>query len=106
MRVIHRRIAWLLCIFALVTGCASSPPSKPETRVPGDYAYTKDYIRWFIQQQMKKHSVTGLSLALVDDQRIVWAEGFGHADKARNVSATPETLFRADPSPSSSRRPR
>ncbi len=93
--MIHRRIAWLLCIFALVTGCASSPPSKPETRVPGDYAYTKDYIRWFIQQQMKKHSVTGLSLALVDDQRIVWAEGFGHADKARNVSATPETLFRA-----------
>ena len=63
--------------------------------MPGDYSYTKEYIRWFVHQQMKKHDVTGLSLALVDDQRIVWAEGFGYADKAHNVPATPETLYRA-----------
>lgn len=44
---------------------------------------------------MKKHDVTGLSLALIDDQRVVWAEGFGHADRANNVLATPETLYRA-----------
>ncbi len=93
--MIHRRVAWLLCIFALVTGCASSPPPKPETRVPEDYEYTKEYIRWFVQQQMKKHDVTGLSLALIDDQRIVWTEGFGYADKVHNVPATPETLYRA-----------
>lgn len=90
-----RRVIWLFCFFALLTGCVSSPPPKPETRVPGDYAYTKDYIRWFVQQQMKKHDVTGLSLALIDDQRVVWAEGFGYADKAHNVLATPETLYRA-----------
>lgn len=91
----YRRVACLLCIFALVAGCASSPPPKPETRVPGDYEYTKEYIRWFVQQQMKKHDVTGLSLALIDDQRVVWAEGFGYADKAHNVPATPATLYRA-----------
>ncbi|MDR4469681.1 MAG: beta-lactamase family protein [Nitrospira sp.] len=93
--MILRQWAWLLCVLALVAGCAGSPPPKPEIRVPGDYAYTKDYIRWFVQQQMKKHDVTGLSLALVDDQHIVWAEGFGYADKAHNVLATPETLYRA-----------
>lgn len=91
----HVRLAWLACIVALLTGCLNSAPPKPETRVPGDYAYTKEYIRWFVQQQMKKHDVTGLSLALVDDQRIVWAEGFGYADKAHNAPATPETLYRA-----------
>lgn len=90
-----RRWTWLLCCFMLLAGCASSPPPKPETRQPGNYEYTKEYIRWFTQQQMKKHDVTGLSLALIDDQRIVWAEGFGYADRAHNVPATPETLYRA-----------
>ncbi len=89
------RLAWLGSFVVLLAGCLNSPPPKPETRVPGDYAYTKDYIRWFVHQQMKKHDVTGLSLALVDDQRIVWAEGFGYADKAHHVPATPETLYRA-----------
>lgn len=93
--MMSRQVVWLSCLFALVAGCVTSPPPKPETRVPGDYAYTKDYIRWFTLQQMKKHNVTGLSLALIDDQRVVWAEGFGYADKAHNVPATPDTLYRA-----------
>ena len=84
-----------LMITALLMGCFHSPPPKPETRLPGDYAYTKEYIRWFVQQQIKKHDVTGVSLALVDDQRVVWAEGFGYADKAHNLPATPDTLYRA-----------
>jgi CubicO group peptidase (beta-lactamase class C family) len=44
---------------------------------------------------MKKRDVTGLSIALVDDQRVVWPEGFGYADKAGNVPASPETVYRA-----------
>lgn len=88
-------LVWLGCFMVLLAGCLNSPPPKPEVRVPGDYTYTKEYIRWFVHQQMKKHNVTGLSLALVDDQRIVWAEGFGYADRAHNVPATPETLYRA-----------
>ena len=32
---------------------------------------------------------------MVDDQRVVWAEGFGFADKANEVAATPETIYRA-----------
>ena len=91
----HARLAWLTCFVALLMGCLNSPPPKPETRLPSDYAYTKDYIRWFVHQQMKKHDVTGLSVALIDDQRVVWAEGFGYADRAHNVPATPETLYRA-----------
>lgn len=89
-----RRWIWLSCVFVLLTGCISSPPPKPETTIPGDYAYTKDYIRWFVQQQMKKHDVTGLSLALIDDQRVVWAEGFGYADKANNIPAKAGTIYR------------
>jgi len=37
--------------------------------------------------------ITGLSVALVDDQEMVWSEGFGYADKANGVAATPDTLY-------------
>lgn len=36
-----------------------------------------------------------MSIALVDDQTVVWSQGFGYADQARQVKAAPETLYRA-----------
>jgi len=83
-----------LLMFILV-GCASAPlkPAKPATL--GDYGPTKEYISRLIRQEMEKQQVTGLSIALVDDQKVVWAEGFGYADKARGIAATPETIYRA-----------
>jgi len=47
-----------------------------------------------IEQAMHKNGVTGLSLSLVDDQQVVWAQGFGYADEANNIPATPETVYR------------
>jgi CubicO group peptidase (beta-lactamase class C family) len=38
--------------------------------------------------------VPGLSLALVDDQRIVWAQGFGFADVEHGIPASAEKLYR------------
>ena len=82
-------------IFAafILTGCASAP-MRPAEIVRNDYEASKQYLAALIQYQMKKHDVTGLSIALVDDQRIVWAQGFGFADKAQNIAATSETLYR------------
>jgi CubicO group peptidase (beta-lactamase class C family) len=61
----------------------------------GDYAKVAEYVSALVRHEMKKRDVTGLSIALVDDQRVVWAEGFGYADKAGNVPASPETVYRA-----------
>ena len=36
----------------------------------------------------------GLSIAIVHDQDVVWAKGYGLADVARKQAATPETLYR------------
>ncbi len=83
----------LLLIFALA-GC-STMPKRPDTLVRGDYGYTKEYVSWLIRKEMKQQDVTGLSIALVDDQRVVWAQGFGYADEANKISATPETVYRA-----------
>ncbi|MNC45381.1 beta-lactamase/D-alanine carboxypeptidase [compost metagenome] len=39
--------------------------------------------------------VPGLSLALIDGQALVWAEGFGLADQDLQMRVTPDTAFRA-----------
>jgi CubicO group peptidase (beta-lactamase class C family) len=36
---------------------------------------------------------TSLTVALVDDQRIIWAEAFGSIDRARGIAPTADTLF-------------
>ncbi len=43
---------------------------------------------------MAAKALPALSIALVDDQRIVWARGFGFKDLEHRVSATAETVYR------------
>lgn len=85
----------LLTLLLVVTACATMPPKAPEHQTKGDYSYLKEYMTWFIQKEMKDNDIVGLSIALVDDQEIVWQRGFGHADRKNKIEATPETIYRA-----------
>ena len=40
-----------------------------------------------------KHKTSAVSVALIDDQRIHWAEAFGSIDQAQGFAPTTETLF-------------
>lgn len=44
---------------------------------------------------MRDHQVPGASIAVIDDYRIAWAEGFGVAAVGRDEPVTPTTLFQA-----------
>lgn len=83
----------VIALLLSVLSACSTPPQKPIATVQGDYTYTKEYISWLIQQRMSSDDVTGLSIALVDDQKIVWLQGFGYADKQANIKATPDTVY-------------
>ncbi len=61
-----------------------------------DYASTKKDLTAFIQKEMDKDNVKGLSLALVDGDKVVWKEGFGMADEKNHIPATAGTLYRVD----------
>jgi CubicO group peptidase (beta-lactamase class C family) len=78
--------------FASLAAC-STPPPKPAHQTRGDYTATIEYISWLIRQEMNDADVTGLSIALVDDQRVVWAQGLGYADKLADIKATPDTVY-------------
>ena len=81
---------------APVPGAASANiPPKPEAVALADYGRVKETIADLIKSEMRKNDVVGLSIALVDDQRVVWAQGFGYADEEKKIAATPETIYRA-----------
>ncbi len=58
-----------------------------------DYSTTIEQITALIEQEMQENQVTGLSIALVDGHEVVWAKGFGYADKENNVKTTTETIY-------------
>ncbi len=77
-----------------LSACSSAPPSKPQTQLQGNYDYAIKYLRWLAPQLLDEHDTPGLSLALVDGQRLVWAEGFGYADLENEIAADANTVYR------------
>jgi CubicO group peptidase (beta-lactamase class C family) len=51
--------------------------------------------RMRLTDRMKHYHVPGVSIAVFDKGRILWARGFGLADIPGNKPVTPETLFQA-----------
>jgi CubicO group peptidase (beta-lactamase class C family) len=67
--------------------------AKEEAAATPDYSSVTGELSQLIQAAVEEAGITGLSVALVDDQEIVWSEGFGYADKENGVEATPETVY-------------
>lgn len=47
----------------------------------------------YVAQQMHEQRIPGLSLAVVQDGKIIKAKGYGYADLEFNAPVTPETIF-------------
>ncbi|WP_457575357.1 serine hydrolase domain-containing protein [Desulfomarina sp.] len=80
-------------IFPL-TGIAAPPPAHSPEAAQADYRTMHREISRLIRKQMKKNDIVGLSIAVVDNQNTVWAEGFGWADRKNKIRATPQTVYR------------
>jgi CubicO group peptidase (beta-lactamase class C family) len=46
-----------------------------------------------LSERMKHYNVAGVSVAVIDNYQIVWAKGYGYADKKENRKVTINTLF-------------
>ncbi|MEX0736395.1 MAG: serine hydrolase [Bacteroidota bacterium] len=80
--------AWILLSFMV-------PGVLPGQERGEDYRPVIATLREFIQHEMEDKNIPALSIALVDDQTIIWAEGFGYADEEKKIPATYETSYRA-----------
>src|ERR1700719_821617 len=96
IRAVARNTAVLLCLIsALSISCAVAAAQDANDSSPRkDYGEVVGGLRPFIQQQMAEKELPALSIAIIDDQQIVWAEGFGRADPKSKIPATADTVYR------------
>ena len=96
IRAVARNTAVLLCLIsALSISCAVAAAQDANDSSPRkDYGEVVGALRPFIQQQMAEKGLPALSIAIIDDQQIVWAQGFGMADPQKKIPATANTVYR------------
>ncbi|WP_337056808.1 serine hydrolase domain-containing protein [Pseudomonas sp. USHLN015] len=87
------RLPLLGCLLGSA-GCQGLPSTPTPDIRQGDYSELIVFLQKHIRQQMQAHEIPGLALALVDDQRVIWARGFGYADRERRLFADEYTAFR------------
>lgn len=88
--------ATVLLLISLSTEAVAAVPDGPYSGVTlnKDYKEVRKQTLPLIEKVKKKYKVNGLSIALVDGDKLVWAEGFGYADIRRRKKATAETIYR------------
>src|SRR5262245_30083753 len=47
-----------------------------------------------VQREVAAKELPSLAIALVDDQTVIWAKGFGHTDAQSRIAATADTVYR------------
>jgi serine beta-lactamase-like protein LACTB len=85
-----RSLAMLIC------GLAFPLPAFSQSAIPAadSYKAATAELEKFIAAEVEEKKFPALSIALVDDQKIVWAKGFGFQDRDRKQPATAETVYR------------
>ena len=89
-----RSPGWLVLLAPLLCLDPSRSAAQPRTDPPKRYAEAARVLEAFIAREVEQKRLPALSIALVDDQSVVWARGFGFADAAKKVPATAETVYR------------
>jgi len=74
-------------VFAIILCVGSNTFAQKQEAPP------MEAINQFIETQMRKQQIPGLSLAVVKDGKLLLTHGYGLADVENNVAATPETVF-------------
>jgi len=64
------------------------------TDVPAEYQEVVRELTAFIEAEMEDKQLPAVSIALVDGQEVVWADGFGMRDPAGGVEASAQTVYR------------
>jgi CubicO group peptidase (beta-lactamase class C family) len=62
--------------------------------VEKDYAEIAAVLKPFIEKEIADKQIPALSIAIVDDQQVVWSEAVGYADPATKTPVTAESIYR------------
>jgi CubicO group peptidase (beta-lactamase class C family) len=86
---------FVICLISAVL-CGMTVINSPLPQVSTnalDISGMVEKFRQEIQQRMQQENIPGLAIAIVDDQNVLWMEGFGYTDWDKKIPVTPDTLF-------------
>lgn len=88
-----KKILAIFSTIALLAAKSHGSPGPEGQEADPRYQQTITQLTSYITNQMAEHGVVGLSIALVDGDQLVWAQGFGYADKENGIPATANTIY-------------
>ena len=85
----------LFAIALFMASAASLAQAQPLSPPAEGAASGTDQVDRYIEEQMKRRGIPGLSLAIIQDGKIVKAKGYGFSDRDKKTPVTTSTLFQA-----------
>jgi CubicO group peptidase (beta-lactamase class C family)/D-alanyl-D-alanine dipeptidase len=85
--------SWRTFVLCAMAACVVSVCAQNVTPAQG-YAGIANQLSARIEQEMQEKQLPAMSIALIDDQSIVWAQGFGFEDAQKKMPATAHTVYR------------
>lgn len=70
------------------------PSQAPDVKTNPEVQAAIKLLETRFEADRARLEIPGLSAAVILDQEILWSRGFGYADVARRIPATPETIYR------------
>lgn len=86
----HRRLVFLVVL--VVGGCGVN--AQETVLPPPSHAALVRKLESLIAHEINDKKLPALSIALVDNQKVIWARGFGLADPREKKPATARTVYR------------
>jgi CubicO group peptidase (beta-lactamase class C family)/D-alanyl-D-alanine dipeptidase len=94
-RASMRRVILTCCLgLGLLIYLTARSLAEPVSATPKQYSAAIERLDRFITREVAAKRLPALSIALVDDQELVWAKGYGFQDPKEQVPATAETIYR------------
>ncbi len=79
---------------SFATSFANQPAGSRQAIAKTDYSAVKRRLSEFINEQLAEKDLPGVAIALVDNQEMVWQQGFGYADPKAKTPPTEKTIYR------------
>ncbi len=80
----------LLCLIVLINA-AWARSAGP---LPQDIATKLELLSAWIGEQIEYYRIPGLAIGVLDDQKLLWADGFGYANAEKKIPMSAATLCR------------
>src|SRR5579871_4836885 len=89
-----RNILVTVAVAVLLLAAALNAQVRANTPPRSDYAPVANRLESMIRQEMADKDLPAFSIALVDGNEVVWAQGFGYQDPEHKIPATAHTVYR------------